>query len=42
MPGNVATDLAPLTVTDDAGRAVTLGSLWAERPVILIFVRQFG
>ena len=42
MSGNVARDLAPLTVTDESGRSITLGSLWADRPAILVFVRQFG
>ena len=42
MPGNVAKALAPLSVTDESGRAVTLGGLWSDRPAVLIFVRQFG
>jgi hypothetical protein len=35
-------DLAPLTVTDPDGHAVVLGSLWADRPVVLVFIRHFG
>jgi hypothetical protein len=42
MPGNVAQELASLTVTDDSGRSIALGSLWADRPAIVVFVRQFG
>jgi hypothetical protein len=42
MPGNVAKALAPLTVLDEAGRPVVLGSLWSERPAVVVFVRQFG
>lgn len=42
MPDNVAQALAPLTALDETGRPVTLGTLWAERPAALVFVRQFG
>lgn len=42
MPDNVAHALAPLTALDETGRAVTLGTLWADRPAALVFVRQFG
>ncbi len=34
--------LAPLTVLDLEGTPVALGALWAERPVVLVFVRHFG
>ncbi len=34
--------LAQLTVLDESGAAVPLKGLWAERPVILAFVRHFG
>jgi len=37
-----ADDLAPLTVLDEQGRPVELGSLWRERPVVIAFVRHFG
>ena len=42
MAGNVAKDLAPLTVTDEQSRSFALGSLWADRPAVVVFVRQFG
>lgn len=42
MPGNAAQHLAPLTVADEAGQPVPLGSLWADRPAVVVFVRQFG
>lgn len=35
-------DLASMTVLDDAGGAVTLGTLWRDRPAVLAFVRHFG
>jgi hypothetical protein len=37
-----AAGLAKLEVVDEAGKPVVLGSLWQERPVVLVFVRHFG
>jgi peroxiredoxin len=37
-----ADGLAKLTVLDEHGTAVTLGSLWRERAAVLAFVRHFG
>ena len=37
-----ATRLSGISLTDLEGRRVRLGSLWAERPVVLAFVRHFG
>jgi hypothetical protein len=34
--------LGDLEVLDGEGRARKLGSLWAERPAALVFVRHFG
>lgn len=46
MPLEVPMDninaLAAATVLDSEGKAIALGSLWRERAVVLIFVRQFG
>lgn len=39
---SVAQEMADLVVQDTEGQDVRLGSLWAERPVILVFVRHFG
>jgi hypothetical protein len=33
---------ASLTVLDLESRPVTLGSLYAEAPVVLVFLRHFG
>jgi hypothetical protein len=41
MPPQVD-DLATMSVLDAAGAPVVLGSLWAERPAVLVFVRHFG
>ncbi len=38
----VATRLAPIELSDWQGHPVVLGSLWAERPVVLVFLRHFG
>ena len=37
-----ADKLANMTVLDETGAKVTLGSLWAERPAVIVFLRHFG
>ncbi len=37
-----ADDLATLTVQDEQGHLVEVGTLWRERPVALVFIRHFG
>jgi len=34
--------LADVNVTDTGGNPVRLGSLWADRPAVVIWVRHFG
>jgi hypothetical protein len=34
--------LAATPVLDLAGAPVPLGTLWRERPVVLVFLRHFG
>lgn len=34
--------LADLTLKDSQGAPVRLGDLWAERPLVLVFLRHFG
>lgn len=34
--------LESVTVLDLDGRPVRLASLWADRPVVLAFIRHFG
>lgn len=36
------TSLAQAIVLDVADHPVELGSLWADRPVVLVFIRHFG
>jgi hypothetical protein len=42
MSRDVPPELAACELHDDQGQAVRLGSLWGERPVILVWVRHFG
>jgi len=34
--------LADLELTDAAGTSRRLGDFWADRPVIVVFLRHFG
>jgi hypothetical protein len=37
-----ADDLAKMTVLDEQGAAVELGSLWRDKTAVLVFTRHFG
>jgi hypothetical protein len=37
-----ADDLARMTVLDDQGGKVELGTLWRDKPAVLAFVRHVG
>jgi len=37
-----AGDLAKMTVLDDRGAKVELGTLWRDKTAVLVFVRHFG
>jgi hypothetical protein len=37
-----ADDLAKLTVSDEQGQEIELGSLWRDKPVAIVFLRHFG
>jgi len=39
---NAAEVLGPMQLSDSGGRTVRLGELWAERPVVLAFLRHYG
>ena len=39
---NRADDMAKLTVLDERGNAVELGTFWRDRPAALVFTRHFG
>jgi hypothetical protein len=38
----ISTRLAGIELEDWRGELVTLGMLWRERPVVLVFIRHFG
>ena len=38
----MAKALGAVEVLDEAGKPLQVASLWAERPVVLLFVRHFG
>ena len=37
-----ADDLADIVLEDADGREVRLGTLWEERPAVLVFLRHYG
>jgi hypothetical protein len=37
-----ADDLATMTVLDERGEPVVLGTLWRDRTAVLAFIRHFG
>ncbi len=39
---NVAQRLDSVKVLDLQGEPVRLGTVWAEQPVVLLFIRHFG
>ncbi len=39
---DVVSAMADLTLQDPQGAPVRLGDLWAERPLVLLFLRHFG
>ncbi len=42
MPRNVAKALRAIEVLDPLGHPQVLGAQWAQRPVVLAFIRHFG
>jgi hypothetical protein len=42
MSSNTSAALSNSEVLDLEGRPVKLGTLWAERPVVIAFLRHFG
>jgi hypothetical protein len=37
-----ADELADVVLQDSAGEDVRLGSLWEQRPAVLVFLRHYG
>lgn len=42
MSGSLSAALASLVLPDPDGREVRLGSLWEERPAVVVFLRHYG
>lgn len=42
MSRSLASGLAELVLPDTGGARVRLGDLWAARPAVLLFLRQYG
>ena len=42
MAESLSAALSPLVLPDPDGREVRLGSLWEERPAVVVFLRHYG
>jgi hypothetical protein len=42
MSDRIAPEMAAVEVVDTDGNTHRLGEYWADRPVVLLFVRHFG
>jgi hypothetical protein len=42
MPNSLSSRLAAIELPNSTGERVRLGSLWAERPAIIVFLRHYG
>lgn len=42
MAETLSAALADIALPDTTGREVRLGSLWAESPAVLVFLRHYG
>ena len=42
MSDTLSARLAPISLPDTDGRTVTLGSLWADAPAVVVFLRHYG
>jgi hypothetical protein len=42
MEHSLSAALAGITLPDTEGNPVLLGSLWAERPAAVVFLRHYG
>jgi hypothetical protein len=41
-PMSISATLSPITLPDVDGKPVRLGSLWADRPAVIAFLRHWG
>jgi len=42
MGASFSSRLAGITLPDPDGKPVQLGSLWADRPAVVVFLRHYG
>jgi hypothetical protein len=42
MQGSLSEKLAEIVLPDSEGREVRLGSLWANGPAVIAFLRHYG
>ena len=42
MIETLSSRLAGVTLPDTEGREVRLGSLWQDRPAVIVFLRHYG
>jgi hypothetical protein len=42
MNDSFSSKLATITLPDVDGKPVRLGSLWADRPAVVVFLRHYG
>jgi hypothetical protein len=42
MPETFSSKLANLTLPDADGNPIRLGSLWANAPAVVVFLRHYG
>ena len=42
MEATLSARLADIALRDTDGRDIRLGSLWTDRPAVLVFLRHYG
>jgi hypothetical protein len=42
IPMGIVRHLSRIELSDDSGASHRLGRFWAERPIVLVFIRHFG
>jgi len=42
MPSTLSSRLADISLPDADGMQLRLGSLWAARPAVIVFLRHYG
>ena len=42
MPASFSSRLADISLPDADGKQLRLGSLWADQPAVIVFLRHYG